>query len=259
MADDAGTYPMSLVAMLKDQDFITTINFKVVVRAAKGRKSRVNHQMSMTIDTDFDRFMASVQHKMDLAGKVRRVVLLLSKLLEWTNMERSAPGVSFVFLSPSAVPPIALSESVPWFFVCLFVCFSLLLLLFWGFVFWLLLLFAFIFCFLFLLLLLFLPLTSVVTVKQSPVVVELDNRPREQHNNHSFQFFIAIMHMGFSVLRIKHSPFVEKYVIATDTAAEQWMEQPNVWECKAACLLINALCWEITCTSSALFSRGDKW
>ncbi|KAL8558005.1 hypothetical protein ACOMHN_016558 [Nucella lapillus] len=70
---DVGRHPLKLVAMLKTHDFITSFLFEVVVRKARGRKARVNHALSMTIDADYKQFMASTDQKVDLATKVAGV------------------------------------------------------------------------------------------------------------------------------------------------------------------------------------------
>ncbi|XP_076447994.1 dystroglycan 1-like [Babylonia areolata] len=73
MQGDEGRYPMVLVAMLKTHDFVTKHKFEIVVRKVKGRKSRVNHELSMTIDADYDEFVGSVEQQVDLASKVAGV------------------------------------------------------------------------------------------------------------------------------------------------------------------------------------------
>ena len=70
LADDVGTYNMTIIANLRSEPFITTHTFKITVRKPKGKKSRVNHELSMTIDTDYNEFMGSLDKKLDLANKV---------------------------------------------------------------------------------------------------------------------------------------------------------------------------------------------
>lgn len=68
--EDVGKHPMTMLAMLKDQQFITTFTFRVVVREPHGRKSKVNHVTAMTIDTDYNSFISNISAKVDLARKI---------------------------------------------------------------------------------------------------------------------------------------------------------------------------------------------
>ncbi|XP_070191859.1 dystroglycan 1-like [Littorina saxatilis] len=75
MEEQMGTYAMTLVARtsVDPPGRITTMPLKFVIRKPKGRKSKVNHEVSMTIDTDYDAFVGSLDKKLELANKVAGV------------------------------------------------------------------------------------------------------------------------------------------------------------------------------------------
>ena len=72
MSGDEGMYSLNIVAFLMaGTPNPATTSFRIQIKRPKGRKSRVNHELSMTIDTDYDDFVASVDNKVDLANKVK--------------------------------------------------------------------------------------------------------------------------------------------------------------------------------------------
>ncbi|KAL8592183.1 hypothetical protein ACOMHN_030858 [Nucella lapillus] len=96
LGENIGSYNMTLVASLREQAFITTTNLRVSVRRLKGKRSRVNHKMSMTIDTDYDAFVGSVDKKLDLANKVASVYGdENTSALTVTSIERGSVVFSF--------------------------------------------------------------------------------------------------------------------------------------------------------------------
>ena len=69
---DEGLYTFTIVAFLMEGKLNpAATSFKIQIKRPKGRKSLVNHELSMTIDTDYNEFMNSVDNKLDLANKVR--------------------------------------------------------------------------------------------------------------------------------------------------------------------------------------------
>ena len=58
------------------------------VRAATGRKRASNHEVAMTIDTDYDEFVGSIDKKLELSNKVG-IILPLSLCLYTTSMARA--------------------------------------------------------------------------------------------------------------------------------------------------------------------------
>nr|KAG5705579.1 hypothetical protein BaRGS_034777 [Batillaria attramentaria] len=104
---DEGRQSMTLVANLKDFEGgpISTMSFKIVVKNPSGRKGKVNHEVAMTIDTDYDKFVSNVSAKLDLAQKIAGAfgdedtsaltvtgVRKGSVIYAWTNNTMSGPG-----------------------------------------------------------------------------------------------------------------------------------------------------------------------
>lgn len=102
MAGDVGRFKMNLVAMKNAKVPVTSFPFNIVIKGTKNKK-KINHELSVSIDHDYDQFMSSVKDKTMLAKKVASVFddadasnLVITKLARgsvvfgWANKSMSS-------------------------------------------------------------------------------------------------------------------------------------------------------------------------
>lgn len=69
-AEHEGRHPFTLVASINNYTTFTPLTFRINVKEPSGRKSKINHEVAMTIDADYDKFSKNLTAKVDLARKI---------------------------------------------------------------------------------------------------------------------------------------------------------------------------------------------
>ncbi|XP_005097620.2 dystroglycan [Aplysia californica] len=72
MASDIGRYKLNLLGKKKGTALINNFDFTLVIRQMKGKK-KINHELSVTVDFDYQQFMSSVENRTRLASNIASV------------------------------------------------------------------------------------------------------------------------------------------------------------------------------------------
>lgn len=65
-------YNFNLFANKKSSSLLAKTDFQIHIKGVKNKKT-INHELSVTVDYDFDKFMANVEDRISLASKIARV------------------------------------------------------------------------------------------------------------------------------------------------------------------------------------------
>ncbi|CAG5117347.1 unnamed protein product [Candidula unifasciata] len=100
--DHSRKYNFNLIAKKKSSSLIANTDITVQIKGVKNRRN-INHELSVTVDYDFNKFMTSVEDRISLANKIASVYgdsdarkLTVTKILKgsvlfgWTNSSLAA-------------------------------------------------------------------------------------------------------------------------------------------------------------------------